>query len=191
MGYKLNGKDLPLDRAFSDSEGFQYPSSWLRGSTEAQRAAVPTGGITWVDPDPWFDKEFYTAPGVAKPLADTPTYDSYDSSGNGIGSATGSNPGLKTKYIEDQKKQANNLLARTDWLVTRKAEAGTAIPTAQANYRAAVRTQCGLREATINACADVVKLRDTIRGSLPKTVKDGSGNDVANPDLLEDWPTAP
>jgi len=103
-----------------------------------------------------------------------------------------------------------------------------------------VRTQCGLREATINACADTNALCGTIRGTLAPTIpgtgsngatekfdtskekfdtskekKDGSGNsfdpkqyesfdpkqyesfdpkqynDVANPELLEDWPTAP
>ena len=208
MGYKLNGSPLSLDVAFTDSNGTQYPSNWLRRSTAADRAAVPTGGITWEnDPAP-YDQEFYWGPSNPKDIDDKPTYDSYDSDGKGIGDPTGSTPGLKTNWIQRQKDVANRLLAKTDWLVTRKAEAGTAIPTAQANYRTAVRTQCGLREATINACADTDKLCATIRGNLAPTVagtasngatekkkEDGSSydpvqyNDVANPDLLEDWPT--
>ena len=217
MGYKYNGSPLSLDVAWTDTAGTQYPSNWLRGSTAAQRAAVPSGGVTWVADPPGYDQEFYWGVGNPKAIAD-----------------------LKTLWIQNQKDIANSLLARTDWLVTRKAEAGTAIPTAQANYRTAVRTQCGLREATINACADTDKLCATIRNTLAPTVagtasngatekfdtskekfdtskekKDGSGNsfdpkqyesfdpkqyesfdpkqynDITNPDLLEAWPTEP
>ena len=185
MGYKLNGSSLELDVAFTDSNGTQYPSNWLRSSTAAQRAAVPTGGITWDAGPPWYDQEFYWSAGTPKPIAD-----------------------LKDNWLSKQKEIANILLAQSDWMVTRKAEAGTAIPTANANYRTAVRTQCGLREATINACADTDALCATIRGTLTPTVagtgsngatekkqENGSSfdpvqyNDIANPDLLEDWPT--
>ena len=210
MGYKYNGSPLSLDVAWRDTAGTQYPSNWLRGSTAAQRAAVPSGGVTWVADPPWYDQEFYWGPSKPKDIADTPTYDSYDSDGKGVGDPTGTRTGLKTLWVQKQKEEANSLLAGTDWLVTRKSEAGTAIPTAQANYRTAVRTQCGLREATINACADTDTLCATIRGTLAPTVagtasngatekkkEDGSSydpvqyNDIANPDLLEDWPTAP
>ena len=187
MGYKLNGKDLPLDTPFADSEGFQYPSSWLRGSTEAQRAAVPTGGITWVAPAPWYDKGFYTELDKPKDLAK-----------------------LKTYWVAEQKRSARLQLAEYDWYVTRKAEAGTAIPTNVATYRAAVRTQGGLREATINACSDVDTLCKKIRDKYPQTIagtasngatekKDEDGNsydpkqwnDVRNPDRIEPWPETP
>ena len=223
MGYKLNGSPLSLDVAFTDSNGTQYSSTWLRNSNKAQRAAVPTGGITWEAGPPWYDQWFYWSPSKPKDINDIPTYDTYDSDGKGVGDPTGSTAGLKTVWVQKQKDIANSLLAKTDWLVTRKAEAGTAIPTAQANYRTAVRTQCGLREATINACADTDALCATIRNTLAPTVAgtvsnstekfdvskevlvDGKSqdpkvyesfdpkqyNDIANPDLLEDWPTEP
>ena len=187
MGYKLNGSPLSLDVAFTDSNGTQYPSNWLRSSTEAQRAAVPSGGVTWENGPPSYDQEFYWGSGKPQDIAD-----------------------LKKTWVQRQKDTANTLLAPSDWLVTRKAEAGTAIPTANANYRAAVRTQCGLREATLNACADTDTLCATIRGTLAPPVagtgsngatekkkEDGSSydpvqyNDIANPDLLEAWPTEP
>ena len=216
MGYKYNGSPLSLDVAWTDTAGTQYPSNWLRSSTEAQRAAVPSGGVTWENGPPWYDERFYWGPEKPKDITE-----------------------LKPLWVQKQKDEANNKLAETDWMVTRKAEAGTAIPTAQANYRTAVRTQCGLREATINACADTAKLHDTIRGTLPPRVVgtasngaiekfdtskekfdtskevlvDGKSqdpkvyesfdpkqyesfdpkqyNDIANPDLLEDWPTKP
>ena len=187
MGYKYNGSPLSLDVAWSDTAGTQYPANWLRGSTAAQRAAVPSGGVTWEAGPPWYDQEFYWGVDNPKDISV-----------------------LKPLWVQKQKDYANTTLARTDWLVTRKSEVGTAIPTAQANYRTAVRTQCGLREATINACADTDALCKTIRGTLAPTVagtasngaterkkEDGSSydpvqyNDIANPDLLEDWPTAP
>ena len=186
MGYKLNGSPLSLDVAFRDSEGTQYPSNWLRGSTAAQRAAVPTGGITWETGPPWYDQRFYWGPTNPKDLAS-----------------------LKSSWVSKQKEIANSLLAPTDWKVIRAAEGGTAVPSADTTYRANVRTQCGLREATINACADVDKLCATITGTLSPTIagtasngatekkqEDGSSydpiqyNDIANPDLLEDWPVS-
>ena len=202
MGYKLNGSPLSLDVAFTDSEGTQYPSNWLRGSTAAQRAAVPSGGVTWEDGPLWYDQMFYWNPSKPKDVAE-----------------------LKTFWVEAQKIAANDLLAKTDWKVIRAAEGGTALPSADATYRAAVRTKCAEREATVNACADTEKLCATIRGTLAPTVagtasngatekfdtskekKDSEGNsfdpkqyesfdpkqynDIANPDLLEDWPTEP
>ena len=187
MGYKYNGSPLGMDVAWKDTAGTQYPSNWLRGSTAAQRAAVPSGGVTWVADPPWYDQEFYWGPGNPKTIAD-----------------------LKTTWVSNQKEIANSLLARTDWMVTRKAEAGTAIPSSGKNTAVGMRTQCGLREATLNACADTDKLCATLKGTLSPTIagtasngatekkkEDGSSydpvqyNDIANPDLLEDWPTEP
>ena len=177
MGYRLNGSPLPLDEPFTDSEGTNYPANWLRLSTADQRAAVPTGGITWVADPPWYDSRFYNGPNNPKPIAD-----------------------LKTEYIEKQKTTANTLLAKTDWLVVRKSELGTA-----------VRTACKEREDKITACSDTEALANLINTSesrekfdTSKEIKDGSGNSYdpkryesfdpkqyeQNPDGLKQWPTA-
>ena len=191
---------LNVDVAFTSADGTQYPANWLRNSTAADRAAVANTGITWEADPPWYDQRFYWSPNKPKDLAD-----------------------LKAKWVNTQKQTANNLLAQTDWLIVRKAEIGTAVPSADTTYRAKVRTQCGLREATINACADVDKLCATLTGTLAPTIAgtasngatekfdtskevlvDGKSqdpkvyesfdpkqyNDIANPDLLEDWPTS-
>jgi len=187
MGYKYNGSPLSLDVAWTDTAGTQYPSNWLRSSTAAQRAAVPSGGVTWEADPAWYDEEFYWGVDQPKAIAD-----------------------LKTTWVEKQKEVASQLLSQTDWLVIRKTEAGTAIPSATSTYRAQVRAKCSERETTINACADTDKLCATIRNTLAPTVagtasngatekkkEDGSSydpvqyNDIANPDLLEDWPTEP
>ena len=187
MAYKLNGNTIYLHSAFTDSEGTNYPANWLSNASDSEKAVVPTGGITWVAPAPWYDKGFYTALDTPKDLAK-----------------------LKTYWVAEQKRSARLQLAEYDWYVTRKAEAGTAIPTNVATYRAAVRTQGGLREATINACSDVDTLCKKIRDSYPETIagtasngatekkkEDGSSydpkqwNDVRNPDRIEPWPETP
>ena len=48
MGYKYQGKNLPLDQPFVDSEGTKYPKNWLRLSTQKQRLNVPGGSIVWI-----------------------------------------------------------------------------------------------------------------------------------------------
>ena len=56
------------------------------------------------------------------------------------------------------------MLSKTDWLVTRKSEKGTAIPDATTTFRDSVRTKCAEIETKINACsslADFMKLFDT------------------------------
>ena len=47
MGYKYQGKDLPLDKPWTDRDGTKYPANWLRLSTKQQREKVPGGAVTW------------------------------------------------------------------------------------------------------------------------------------------------
>mgnify|MGYP003136207660 CR=1 FL=1 len=176
MGYKLNGSHLPLDVAFTDSDGASYPASWLRNSTEEQRAAVPTGG------------RFYWGVDKPHPIAD-----------------------LKKDWIQKQKEAANQFLAETDWLIIRKSEAGTAVPSDTTTYRAAVRTKCKEREDQITACSDTDALAKLVNAGetrekfdTSKEIKDKDGNSYdpkryesfdptqyeQNPDGLKQWPTS-
>jgi len=66
--------------------------------------------------------------------------------------------GLKYKKIQEIKKQAASILAETDWYVVRKADAGTAVPSAITNHRAAVRTKCAEMETAITNAADTPAL---------------------------------
>ena len=66
--------------------------------------------------------------------------------------------GLKTVLIRTLKSQAAGELQRTDWYVVRKADAGTAIPSAIETHRAAVRTKCASMEASITNAADTPAL---------------------------------
>ena len=66
--------------------------------------------------------------------------------------------GLKTVLIRTLKAQAAGELQNTDWYVVRKADAGTAIPSAIETHRAAVRTKCASMEASITNAADTAAL---------------------------------
>ena len=66
--------------------------------------------------------------------------------------------GLKTKLIRNVKAQAAGELSKTDWYITRKADAGTAVPSSITNHRAAVRTKCAEMETAITNAADTPAL---------------------------------
>ena len=56
MGFLINGQPLAVGRPFTDADGTQYPSNWLRLASEDEKAAI---GITWeADPAP-VDNRFY------------------------------------------------------------------------------------------------------------------------------------
>ena len=66
--------------------------------------------------------------------------------------------GLKYNLIQTIKKQAAGELQNTDWYIVRKADAGTAVPSAITNHRAAVRTKCAEMETAITNAADTPAL---------------------------------
>ena len=74
------------------------------------------------------------------------------------------NQGLKTPMTAQVKDTANKLLAKTDWMVIRKAERDVAIPSATATYRAAVITECARLETAIANAADVDALATVMAG---------------------------
>ena len=136
MAFKLDGKTLPVDVAFT-SNGINYPSNWLRLTTLSEKQAI---GISEVADPATFDERFYTAPDTAKDLAE-----------------------LKTTWVSIQKELASSLLSPYDWYVIRKSEKDTAIPSNVSTYRDAVRTACDKIEKIITDCktlADFMKLFD-------------------------------
>ena len=66
--------------------------------------------------------------------------------------------GLKTRLIRTVKSQAAGILQDTDWYIVRKADAGTAVPSAITNHRAAVRTKCAEMETAITNASDTPAL---------------------------------
>ena len=66
--------------------------------------------------------------------------------------------GLKTKLIRKVKSQAAGILQDTDWYIVRKADAGTAVPSAITTHRAAVRTKAAEQETAITNASDTPAL---------------------------------
>lgn len=177
--YYYNGEPLPLDRAFTDIDGNQYPANWLRNSTQAQRDAL---GITWVAPDPaaYYDQRFYWGVDNPKDLNE-----------------------LIVQWLQKQKTTALGLLSGTDWRVIRMVEhPELGLPTEITGYRASVRSTSNLREAQISACTTVDELAalitapSTIQVVVQAAVPATEGNPEiplvvetqANPDALVPFP---
>ena len=188
MGFLINGQPLSVGRPFTDANGTQYPSNWLRLASEEEKAAI---GITWeADPAP-VDHRFYWSEGNPKRLEDEPAVDEngdaiLDDDGNQV-----INQGLKTVWVAKQKEIAGSLLASTDWYVVRKAEDSTAeIPAAVATYRAAVRTTSGTREGEINACTTTDELVALLTNPSVVYVE-ATGKAEPNPEpFITPWPKA-
>jgi len=98
---------------------------------------------------------------TAKAHADT-TYTNQDKTDNLIpeGKDVGDVKveGLKTILIRTVKQQAAGILQDTDWYVVRKADAGTAVPSAITTHRAAVRTKAASMETAITNASDTPAL---------------------------------
>lgn len=155
MAFKLDGKPLAVDVAFTTSDGTQYPANWLRLASADEKAALK---ITEVADDPVYDGRFYNGDGSAKALDDV---DAKDQEGNLVKDENGNQIvtlGVKSILKLQEKATAGSLLAKYDWYVVRKAETSKAIPTAIKTYRTAVRTACATRETEIDNCADTAAL---------------------------------
>ena len=192
MAFFLNGQQLRVGRPFTLPNGTQYPANWLRLATEDDKAAI---GITWKpDPEP-IDTRFYSdrdSNGVLIPkrLEDEPVV---DENGDPLLDEKGEqviNRGLKTQWIARQKQAAGGLLSPSDWYIVRYQENGTEVPAAVLEYRAAVRTASGAREAEIAAVTSVEELKALLES--PPTVWDADSEErIPNPDpFITPWPEA-
>ena len=178
MVWKHNGRTIQVGKAWVSDDNTKYPAQWNNLSDERKKSA----GLVWED-DPvvqTFDKRFYWAKDVEKKLADE---NAVDENGKSILDEDGNqvvNKGLKTIWIEKIKSNANALLSKSDWEVTRKAEKGTAIASATSTYRDKVRTACNTIETKINNCADLDAFK-----ALFDVPTDSGGNITGNAPMYD------
>jgi hypothetical protein len=157
-------------RGWTDAEGTKYPAQWYGRTTDAEKTAV--GWVEVADPAP-FDSRFYWSADNPKAIDDvTETVD-------GVEYTTA---GLKTNAIAQVKATAAGLLQPTDWMVTRKAETGTAVSDSVLDYRASVRTASGTIETAILACTTHAEFM-----ALYDAPVDAEGNVTGNAPI-NDWP---
>ena len=154
MAWKHNGRTIQIGKAWISDDNTKYPRQW-GNLTDAEKKSA---GLVWED-DPvveTFDNRFYWAKGIERKLADENVVD--DDGKAVTDPLTGKQAvtlGLKSIWIAQTKTTANGLLASSDWYVTRKAEASTAIPSDISTYRSAVRTATATIEKKITDCADL------------------------------------
>ena len=131
-----NSKEIKAGRSWTDDNGVQHPANWNIWP-QSEKDAM---GIISVEPESPPDSQYYNwsmgddykITKSAKSLAD-----------------------VKAQKIEDAKTTTNTMLSPSDWYVTRKAEADTAIPSGITALRTALRTNYAALKSAINAAGDV------------------------------------
>ena len=151
----------------------QYPKAIFTLWSKSEREAIGIYEVVWntskKKDERWYintNQSFAFAGGkvtasygsaTAKAHADTLFTAQDESDGKGTEGEVKAE-GLKTVLIRDVKKQAAGILQDTDWYVTRKADAGTAVPSSITNHRAAVRTKCAEMETAVTNASDTPAL---------------------------------
>ena len=162
MPWKHNGIIIKEGKSWSDGT-YKHPYNWASAWSAEDKKKFK---LVWEkEEDTSFDNRFYWSKGIERKLDDE---DAKDAEGKQLYQEDGKtkriHEGLKTIWIRQTKETANYMLSKTDWLVTRKSEKGTAIPDTITTFRDSVRTKCAEIETKINACsslADFMKLFDT------------------------------
>ena len=182
--WKLGDAVIREGKSWKDSSGVTHPQTWARWTDEEKKAA----GLTFVaDPKTW-DNRFYSGWDaeeknlIERSINDT---ESVDDDGNKIKDENGNvmiKEGLKSVAIRNCKETARTRLSKSDWYITRKTEAGTAIPDTVGNYRTAVRDKCKVIEDAIAACDTLAKFM-----ALYDVPVDKDGNPTGNAPI-NDWP---
>ena len=171
-------EDGSITKYYSGNRGItlgsnQYPKAIFTLWTKDEREAIGIYEVVW-DNSKKKDETYYINTNVSYAFAGGKVTASYGSAtakphadvlftaedeDNGLGTEGELNTrGLKYNFIQTVKKQAARILQDTDWYITRKADAGTAVPSAITTHRAAVRTKAAEQETAITNAADTPAL---------------------------------
>ena len=185
MPWKHGIQVLRPGKAWTDSENRMHPKTWMRYSDASKKRY----GIVWEDnpiTQP-FDNRFYHGRQldgtlIPKSLTDV---NEVDDDGNPVNDIDGNQivtPGLKTIWVAQTRRTANDKLSVHDWMVTRKTEKSTAIPSSVTTYRDAVRTKCAEIETALNGAADLAAFMALFEDTVDS---DGNVTAIAK---INDWP---
>ena len=188
MPWKHNGRIIKEGKAWVADDNTKKPGTWASWTAEFKKA----NGLVWEDPpasEAPFDNNFYWGRKtdgtlIERSLTDVKEVDGdgkavLDQDGNQIITL-----GLKSIWITQTKRTANELLSNTDWMITRKAEKGTTIPDATTTYRDSVRTACNTIETKINGCSNLTEFM-----ALFDTPVDSDGKPTDGNAPINDFPT--
>jgi len=166
--FLINGKPLQIDTPFTDAEGNQYPSNWIRFATAEDKARV---GITEVADAVRASDVFYWDGNIENPkaLEDKPEFKEdgtplYVQKWNPVTEKMEDTTkqvvtkGLKSNFIAQVRNTAYTILLQTDWAVVRKAERAIEIPADITTYRADVLATLDHLETAIAGVTTVEEL---------------------------------
>lgn len=136
--FLLNGKPLQIDTPF-ECNGIQYPATWLRMTTLAEKEAI---GITEV-PDISIDDRFYYISMIGEPVPKD-----LDS--------------VKLRFKQDVKRTAASMLNNTDWYLIRKMDTGKEVPNNIKIYRDQVRQVLTILESSIETSTSIEDLQTVV-----------------------------
>ena len=185
MPWKLGDKVINEGTGWADSDGIRHPTNWNIWTDDEKKAK----GLKWEDPSPQkapHDTRFYSGRKANGDLVEKKIADILwvDSDGKAVTDPMtgkqGATQGLKSLWTDTIKKQAHDKLSKTDWLVVRKAEANTAIPSDIATYREKVRTASKTIEDKIDACDTFAKFK-----ALFDIPKDSDGKVTGNAPMYD------
>ena len=178
----VDKSDNSITRMLNGNKGItigdnQYPRAIFSLWTEAERNAINIYAVTintsnkkneqwYINTNITYAFDGTNATGsygdaTAKAHADTTwTQEQIDDGDapDGADTDTVAVEGLKTKLIRTVKSQAEGILNRTDWYITRKSEKNTAIPSAITTHRDAVRSKQTAMETAITNASDTPAL---------------------------------
>ena len=159
---KSDGTYIKEGKGWVGVDGTKFPSVWRRFSDDELKSF----GLTWENPsasEEPYDNRFYKGRKTDGTLNERSLSDvnSVDTDGKAvIDPLTGKQMielGLKSIWIAKTKEIAQYKLNKHDWMITRKAEKGTEIPSDVTTYRDAVRTKCASIETAINNCSNLTQ----------------------------------
>ena len=187
MPWKHNGKEIKIGKSWVAKDGTQHPATWSRWSDDEKKSK----GLTWEDPpssEEPFDNRFYFGRKTDGSLIERSLTDvnAVDGDGKAILDANGKQVitlGLKSIWITQTKTTAQEKLNKHDWMITRKSEKGTDIPSDVTTYRDAVRTKCASIETAINNCSNLTQFM-----ALFDTPVDKDNNPTGDPAPINDFP---
>ena len=184
---KKDGTIIKAGQGWTDDNNIVHPSNWMIWSDTYKKAV----GLTWEDSpasEAPFDNRFYWGRKKDGTLIERSLTDikEVDSDGKAILDEDGNQvvtKGVKTIWIKQTKQDTNAILSKTDWMITRKAEKGTAIPDATTKYRDSVRTACNTIETKINNCSNLKEFM-----ALFDSPVDSDGNYTGDNAPIYDFP---
>ena len=185
MPWKHNGRIIKEGKAWVADDNTKKPGTWASWTAEHKKAS----GLVWEDPpasEAPFDNRFYWGRKTDGALIERSLTDVNEVDGDGkaiLDPITGKQIvrlGLKSIWINQTKRTAQEKLNKHDWMVIRNAEKSTAISSDITTYRDNVRTACNTIETKINNCSNLTEFM-----ALFDAPVDSDGNHTGQPPIYD------